>query len=103
MRTIVSLVCLAVLGVLAAVTMPVPWFTHVFLGAVGVTLVLAVGASVMANESTPVGPATKVVSFIFLGTSRPIAVIPPSAVLRWFGLATAFTLGLAMGVLWLAG
>jgi hypothetical protein len=86
-------------GVFVNKLLPVDWLVYAFTGAIGVTLLTGILASIGSEEREPVSRPLKVLSYLAVGTSEPNAVVPRSVTLNVFLLCAIFVAGMTAGIL----
>ena len=101
-RSSLLVAAVGVLGAFAAWALPTAWFLNTFVVSIGAGVLLGIVAVVSAKDERPLHTSLKAVSFLFVGTSRPNAVVQPGSALLGFKLCCAFALGLGVGVILLA-
>jgi hypothetical protein len=79
--------------------LPVDWLVYAFTGAIGFTVLMGILASIGSEEREPVSKPLKVLSYFFVGTSKPNAVVPRSVTLNVFLLWAMFVAGMTAGIL----
>jgi len=88
-----------VAGVSVNKLLPLDWLVYAFTGAIGVTVLMGILASIGSEEREPVSKPIKVLSYFFVGTSKPNAVVPRSATLNFFLLSATIVAGMTAGIL----